>query len=135
MNINSRHITQTLFTRLDALPAKPPIKWPQRQFHGNESELYLQPFVLRGITDLQTLSGGLSISTGVFQVNVVAPRDNGSRPAEDQADAIAAHFNADRSLDGIDILNISIPPAVTGDTTYTIPVSITYRVVGKYGTN
>ncbi len=132
MNISARHITQTLEVRLNSLANKPPIKWPQVDFSNPNAELYLQPFVLRGANDLLALNGGLSNSVGVYQVNVVAPRDSGAKPAELQADAIAEHFAAQRKLSGLDITDIAINAAVVGDTTYTVPVSITYSVTGKY---
>ncbi len=132
MNISARHITQTLETRLAAITPAILTKWPQVRFENPTGAMYLQPFVLRGGNDLLALNGGLSTSVGVFQVNVVAPRDKGAKPAEEQADAVANHFAAQRKLSGLDILDISIDSAVVGDTTYTVPVSITYSVTGKY---
>lgn len=128
----TRRITSTLETRLAVMPNVPAIKWPGVKFDQLGDDIYLQPFVIRGANNLLSLSGGLTDNIGIYQVNVVGPRSQGAGAVETIADNVAMHFAADRKLNGMDILDITPNAAVEGDVTYTVPVSITYRLLGKW---
>ena len=96
-------------------------------------EIYLKSNILPAITTSFDLDGESRIYKGVYQVSVVAPINTGKSRSQQIVESIIKHFQLNLELKkGTFSLYInSVPsayPAITDKTTYTIPISMNYRV-------
>ncbi|OKP17060.1 DUF4128 domain-containing protein [Serratia fonticola] len=94
--------------------------------------LYLQAYAMPATTTAIDLAEKLHVLPGVWQINVVAPAGDGTGPARDLADHIAALFPLGMMLtEGPLTCYIHTPPTIyrgiPSDTRYVIPVSMSYR--------
>jgi len=95
-------------------------------------ETYLRAFTIPGDTASNTLGGDHRLYTGVFQVSIVCPAGTGKA----KANPIAAELIALFPLYLRDVKNgfvvtpmtpVDVGPGITGDSTYTVPLSFSYR--------
>ncbi|SFX26450.1 Bacteriophage related protein of unknown function [Pseudomonas sp. NFR02] len=95
-------------------------------------ETYLRAFTIPGDTASNTLGGDHRLFTGVFQVSIIAPAGTGKT----QTNPIAAEITTLFPLYVRDVKNslvvtlmtpVDVGPGITGDSTYTVPLSFTYR--------
>ncbi|WP_016969352.1 phage tail terminator-like protein [Pseudomonas tolaasii] len=95
-------------------------------------ETYLRAFTIPGDTASNTLGGDHRLFTGVFQVSIIAPAGTGKT----KTNPIAAELTALFPLYVRDTRNgfvvtpmtpVDTGPGITGDSTYTVPVSFSYR--------
>jgi hypothetical protein len=93
---------------------------------------YLKAFTLPGDTASNTLAGDHKLFTGVFQISIVTPAGKYRGAAGALADQIAALFplyerNRKGALTVVTMTPVDQGPGIPDDTTYTVPVSFTYR--------
>ncbi|WP_087694012.1 phage tail terminator-like protein [Pseudomonas sp. PE-S1G-1] len=95
-------------------------------------ETYLRAFTIPGDTASNTLGGDHRLFTGVFQVNIIAPAGSGKT----KTNPISAELTALFPLYVRDTKNgfvvtpmtpVDVGPGITGDSTYTVPLSFSYR--------
>ncbi|NWB20080.1 DUF4128 domain-containing protein [Pseudomonas sp. D4002] len=95
-------------------------------------ETYLRAFTIPGDTASNTLGGDHRLFTGVFQVSIIAPAGTGKT----KTNPIAAELTDLFPLYVRDTKNgfvvtpmtpVDQGPGITGDSTYTIPLSFSYR--------
>lgn len=101
-------------------------------YSPGDNDTYLKAFTLPGDTASNTLGGDHRMYTGVFQVSIVTPLGQYRGPAGTIADQIAALFPVnERNTKGVLTVVTMTPveqgPGIPGDSTYTVPVSFTYR--------
>lgn len=130
----SNKLIRTLYEqRLAAWAAtKPlPVAWQNVPFTA-PAGTYLEAFLLPADTDSLDVAGDHRVYTGVFQVSIVAPKGQGSEPAETLGEEIAALFPNNLLLSSgtfavQSISPCSIGPAIQGGTHYTVPAWFRYR--------
>lgn len=95
-------------------------------------ETYLRSFTIPGDTASNTLGGDHRLYTGVFQVSIIAPAGTGKA----KTNPIAAELVTLFPLYVRDVKNgfvvtpmtpVDVGPGITADSTYTVPLSFTYR--------
>lgn len=95
-------------------------------------ETYLRAFTIPGDTASNTLGGDHRLFTGVFQVSIIAPAGTGKT----KTNPIAAELTDLFPLYVRDTKNgfvvtpmtpVDQGPSITGDSTYTVPLSFSYR--------
>ena len=95
-------------------------------------ETYLRAFTIPGDTASNTLGGDHRLFTGVFQVSIIAPAGTGKT----KTNPIAAEIITLFPLYVRDVKNgfvvtpmtpVDVGPGITADSTYTVPLSFTYR--------
>lgn len=124
--MNIRYISAQLDQRLATLPNSPEVAWPNVPFTPSE-DVYLR------VNNLPADSSRLFMDStqenlGVYQVSAVGPLGGGAGAVENAADAVKAHFAAQRKLGDVFVEAISIAPAVVTDDEYQVPVSINWRI-------
>lgn len=95
-------------------------------------ETYLRAFTIPGDTASNTLGGDHRLYTGVFQVSIIAPAGSSKTKTNQIAAELTDLFRlyARDMKSGLTVVTISPMdhgPGVTGDSTYTVPISISYR--------
>lgn len=95
-------------------------------------ETYLRAFTIPGDTASNTLGGDHRLFTGVFQVSIIAPAGTGKTKTNPVADQLTDLFQlyARDTKGGLTVVTMSPidpGPGITGDSTYTVPVSFSYR--------
>ncbi|MPQ85504.1 hypothetical protein F0170_16800 [Pseudomonas sp. MAFF 730085] len=95
-------------------------------------ETYLRVFTIPGDTASNTLGGDHRLFTGVFQVSIIAPAGTGKT----KTNPIVAELTDLFPLYVRDTKNgfvvtpmtpVDQGPGITGDSTYTVPLSFSYR--------
>lgn len=95
-------------------------------------ETYLRAFTIPGDTASNTLGGDHRLFTGVFQVSIIAPAGTGKT----KTNSIAAELTDLFPLYARDTKNgfvvtpmtpVDTGPGIIGDSTYTVPLSFSYR--------
>jgi hypothetical protein len=108
-----------------------PVSYENQSFTTPADGKYLVAWLLPTRTGNEMLADAHRVFEGIFQVNVVRPRDEGAVIARQIKDEIDALYPSAFVYGGITI-NMTAPMgAVTGipaDGTYTLPVSGKYRV-------
>lgn len=127
------HITELLESRLSEWADENgiPISTDNIQFE-NKGGVYLTSHILPAQTDSIDLAGDTRIYRGVYQVNVIYPAGKGKSDALKIAGQICNLFPLNLSLSGgmVTCFINSVPsehPAIQSDTTYSIPVRMSYR--------
>ncbi|WP_095110563.1 phage tail terminator-like protein [Pseudomonas sp. Irchel 3E20] len=97
-----------------------------------EGETYLRAFTIPGDTASNTLSGDHRLFTGVFQVSIIAPAGTGKAKTNPLVADLTGLFPLyARDTKGAVTVATMSPvdpgPGITGDSTYTVPVSFLYR--------
>ncbi|QJI38215.1 phage tail terminator-like protein [Pseudomonas sp. ADAK13] len=95
-------------------------------------ETYLQAFTIPGDTASNTLGGDHRLFTGVFQVSVIAPAGTGKTQTNPVVGELTTLFplyarDTKGSVTVVTMSPVDPGPGITGDSTYTVPVSFLYR--------
>jgi hypothetical protein len=116
----------------NAWPQKLKIVFENMAYTPAADETYLRAFTIPGDTASNTLGGDHRLFTGVFQVSVIAPAGTGKAKTNPIADELTSLFPLyARDTKGVVTVVTMSPvdtgPGITGDSTYTVPVSFSYR--------
>jgi hypothetical protein len=109
----------------------PPVEWENDKYSPTKGTLYLKAALL-SVDSVQAELGdtGMDENVGVYQVDVVAPADNGKNAGMVMADLIANHFKRGTYLTynsrTVRIENVDRSTAIIADGWYTIPVSVNW---------
>ncbi|MDD0974827.1 phage tail terminator-like protein [Pseudomonas fontis] len=95
-------------------------------------ETYLRAFTIQGDTASNTLGGDHRLYTGVFQVSIIAPAGTGKTKTNPIAAELTEMFPlyVRDTKDGVVVTPmtpVDQGPGITGDSTYTVPLSFSYR--------
>lgn len=95
-------------------------------------ETYLRAFTIPGETASNTLGGDHRLYTGVFQVSIIAPAGTGKTKTTPIVVELTALFplyarDTKSSVTAVTMSPVDPGPGITGDSTYTVPVSFLYR--------
>lgn len=95
-------------------------------------ETYLRVFTIPAPIASNTLGGDHRLYTGVFQVSIIAPAGTGKTKTNPIAAEISALFPLYvRDMKNGFVVTPMTPvdqgPGITGDSTYTVPLSFSYR--------
>lgn len=116
----------------NARPQKLKIVFENMAYTPAADETYLRAFTIPGDTASNTLGGDHRLFTGVFQVSIIAPAGTGKSKTNPIVDELASLFPLYvRDTKGGFVVTVMSPvdqaPGITGDTSYTVPVSFSYR--------
>lgn len=108
-----------------------PVAWENTPMDPPDG-LYLQAYAMPATTTAIDLAEKLHVLPGVWQINVNAPAGDGTGPARDLADQIAALFPLGMMLtEGPLTCYIHTPPTIyrgiSSDTRCSLPISMNYR--------
>ncbi|KRP44061.1 phage tail terminator-like protein [Pseudomonas poae] len=97
-----------------------------------EGETYLRAFTIPGDTASNTLGGDHRLFTGVFQVSIIAPAGTGKIKTNPITTELVDLFplyarDAKGAVTVVTMSPVDPGPGITGDSTYTVPVSFLYR--------
>lgn len=97
-----------------------------------EGETYLRAFNIPGDTASNTLGGDHRLYTGVFQVSIIAPAGTGKTKTNPIAAELTSLFplyarDTKGTVTVVTMSPVDPGPGITGDSTYTAPVSFSYR--------
>lgn len=95
-------------------------------------ETYLRAFTIPGYTASNTLGGDHRLFTGVFQVSIIAPAGTGKTKTNPIAAELTDLFplyvrDTKNGFVVTPITPVDQGPGITGDSTYTVPLSFSYR--------
>lgn len=116
----------------NARPDKLKIVFENMAYTPAAGETYLRAFTIPGDTASNTLGGDHRLYTGVFQVSIISPAGAGKA----KTNPIAAEIIALFPLYVRDVKNgfvvtpmtpVDVGPGITDDSTYTVPLSFSYR--------
>lgn len=81
------------------------IAWENIQFKPTLNLMYLRPTLLNAESNMQTMEG-IQRNPGIYQIDVFAPLNKGSRTVLEKMDEIYTHFRQELRLeqDGVTIL-------------------------------
>lgn len=91
-------ISAALDTQLNTMVGLPAVAWPNRKYIPVQGTLYIRPTLIQGSTVTATIGLGSDLSTGIYQVDIFSPSDEGKNEAVTMADTIADHFARDTDL-------------------------------------
>lgn len=97
-----------------------------------EGETYLRAFTIPGDTASNTLGGDHRLFTGVFQVSIIAPAGSGKTKTNPISAELIALFplyvrDTKNGFVVTPMTPVDVGPGITGDSTYTVPMSFSYR--------
>lgn len=97
-----------------------------------DGETYLRAFTLPGDTASNTLGGDHRLFTGVFQASIIAPAGTGKAKTNPIAAELTDLFplyarDTKGSVTVVTMSPVDPGPGITGDSTYTVPVSFLYQ--------
>lgn len=95
-------------------------------------EIYLRAFTIPGDTASNTLGGDHRLFTGVFQVSIIAPAGTGKTKINPLAAELTDQFplyvrDTKNGFVVTPMTPVDQAPGITGDSTYTVPLSFSYR--------
>lgn len=95
-------------------------------------ETYLRAFTIPGDTASNTLGGDHRLYTGVFQVSIIAPAGTGKTKTTPIAAELTGLFplyvrDEKNGFVVTPMTPVDQGPGITGDSTYTVPLSFSYR--------
>ncbi|NMZ40449.1 phage tail terminator-like protein [Pseudomonas proteolytica] len=102
------------------------------QYDPADGETYLRAFTIPGDTASNTLGGDHRLFTGVFQVSIIAPAGTGkakTNPISAELTDLFPLYARDTkgAVTVVTMSPVDQGPGITGDSTYTVPVSFLYR--------
>lgn len=97
-----------------------------------EGETYLRAFTIPGDTASNTLGGDHRLYTGVFQVSIISPAGTGKARTNPIAAELTDLFplyarDTKGAVTVVTMSPVDPGPGITGNSTYTVPVSFLYR--------
>jgi len=113
-------------------PEKLKIVFENMPYTPTAGETYLRAFTIPGDTASNTLGGDHRLYTGVFQVSIICPAGTGKAKASPIAAEIIALFplyvrDEKNGFVVTPMTPVDVGPGITGDSTYTVPLSFSYR--------
>lgn len=95
-------------------------------------ETYLRAFTIPGDTASNTLGGDHRLFTGVFQVSIIAPAGTGKTKTVSIVAELTGLFpiyvrDTKNGFVVTPMTPVEQGPGITGDSTYTVPLSFSYR--------
>lgn len=90
-------IESSLNSRLSSAPGLPAVQWPNVKYQPKENITFVRPTILPATTELYRVNDG-SLHRGIYQVDVFAPLEKGTKDLNEVLDSIEEHFRASRSL-------------------------------------
>ncbi|MCF5172048.1 phage tail terminator-like protein [Pseudomonas canadensis] len=115
-----------------ARPEKLKIVFENTAYTPAVGETYLRAFTIPGNTASNTLGGDHRLFTGVFQVSIIAPAGIGKTKtnpiAAELTDLFPLYARYTKGVaTSVTMSPVDQGPGITGDSTYTVPVSFSYR--------
>ncbi|OPA88705.1 hypothetical protein BFW86_16820 [Pseudomonas fluorescens] len=115
-----------------ARPEKLKIVFENTAYAPAEGETYLRAFTIPGDTASNTLGGDHRLYTGVFQVSIIAPAGTGKAKTNPITTELVDLFplyarDTKGAVTVVTMSPVDPGPGITGDSTYTVPVSFLYR--------
>ena len=115
-----------------ARPEKLKIVFENTAYAPADGETYLRAFTIPGDTASNTLSGDHRLFTGVFQVSIIAPAGTGKAKTNPIAAELTDLFpiyarDTKGAVTVVTMSPVDPGPGITGDSTYTVSVSFSYR--------
>ncbi|WP_053151036.1 phage tail terminator-like protein [Pseudomonas sp. P97.38] len=116
----------------NARPQKLKIVFENMAYTPAADETYLRAFTIPGDTASNTLGGDHRLFTGVFQVSIIAPAGTGKTKTNPIADELIGLFplyvrDTKNGFVVTPMTPVEMGPGITGDSTYTVPLSFSYR--------
>jgi Bacteriophage related domain of unknown function len=128
-------ILRALETRLATIPGLPDIAWPNIAYEPSPTKLYLRPNNL----PVKPLPIGLADADdirrdGLFQVDVFAPKNKGSKTAMDMAEAVNTLFSKGTVITTtsgykIKITSVAVEEGQVAGSHFAVPVLVQYVAV------
>jgi hypothetical protein len=120
-----------LHTRLSTMPSLPDVAWPNYGFEPTLGTLWIRPTVLPADTAAATYGdSGTDEQTGVYQIDVFAPLDEGDGEVRQMADTIADRFKPTTAItyNGLTVrcISVSIEGLTREENWLHLPVKIKY---------
>jgi len=130
--MNTRDIRAYLRDRLKTLPSRPGTAWPNVSLDPGEIPRFEVQFSGINREDPSLKGGQILYETGTFNVIVCVAKALGENPALDYADSIVELYPKGHrgSFTGGEMAITAAPQIKSGypdDTSYRIPVAVTYR--------
>ncbi|WP_439878863.1 phage tail terminator-like protein [Pseudomonas prosekii] len=115
-----------------ARPEKLEIVFENTAYTPAAGETYLRAFTIPGDTASNTLGGDHRLFTGVFQVSIIAPAGTGKTKTNPIAAELTDLFllyvrDTKNGFVVTPMTPVDQGPGITGDSTYTVPLSFSYR--------
>ena len=115
-----------------ARPEKLKIVFENTAYAPADGETYLRAFTIPGDTASNTLGGDHRLFTGVFQVSIIAPAGTGKAKTNPIAAELTDLFpiyarDTKGAVTVVTMSPVDPGPGITGDSTYTVSVSFSYR--------
>lgn len=115
-----------------ARPEKLKIVFENTAYTPVAGETYLRAFTIPGDTASNTLGGDHRLFTGVFQVSIIAPAGTGKAKTNPIATELTDLFplygrDTKGAVTVVTMSPLDPGPGITGDSTYTVPISFLYR--------
>lgn len=125
-------ISAALAGRLNTLSGLPPVAWMNRKYEPVPGTLFLRETVLPAEAfQAEQGDSGRDLHSGIYQVDVFSPVDQGKNAAIVQADAIADHFSRGTTLtyNGINVrlTRTSLGAGFNDGAWWIVPVNIRYQ--------
>ncbi|MBT0623538.1 hypothetical protein KIH32_06455 [Pseudomonas fluorescens] len=116
----------------NARPEKLGIVFENKSYKPAVDETYLRAFTIPGDTASNTLGGDHRLFTGVFQVSIIASAGTGKTKTNPIAFELVGLFplyarDTKGSVTVVTMSPVDPGPGISGDSTYTVPVSFLYR--------
>jgi len=92
------YIIAALDGNLNTMSGLPSVAWPNKKFKPVQGTLFVRPTLLPADTITATIGLGSDLSSGIYQIDVFSPADEGKNEAFTMADTIAEQFKRDKEL-------------------------------------
>ncbi len=110
-------IRNALNARLNTLPSLPSVAWENIAFTPKTTETHLRVNFLPAPTrPAANHKSAMDFESGIYQIDVYSPQDQGPNPASDVAESIRQHFSRGSTLvnSGITV-NVEATPSMTSN--------------------
>jgi len=110
-------IRNALNARLNTLPSLPNVAWENIAFTPKTTETHLRVNFLPAPTrPAANHKSAMDFESGIYQIDVYSPQDQGPNPASDVAESIRQHFSRGSTLvnSGITV-NVEATPSMTSN--------------------
>jgi len=127
-----KDIQSLLNEHLSQLPNAPTIAWENLYVEVDENEIYLEPHLFPSDTYYPELGeNAAAYLSGIYQINVVAPKGQGWGNVADLVDSITEHFKRGTTLSNenmtLRISKVNFEPGIyNAKGNYVVPISIVY---------
>ena len=113
-------------------PERLKIAFENMAYTPSAGETYLRAYTIPGDTASNTLGGDHRLFTGVFQVSIIAPAGIGKVQTNPLVAELTSLFplyarDSKGELTVVTMSPVDLGPGITGDSTYTVPISFSYR--------